>query len=41
MAKKYELIHGEYDIRGRLWSYGVKDELGNYFDVSLSSTYTS
>lgn len=39
MAKKYELIHGEYDTHGRLWSYGVKDELGNYFDVSLSRAY--
>ena len=39
MAKKYELVHDEYDTRGRLLCYGVKDELGNYFDASLSGVY--
>lgn len=39
MAKRYELVYGEYDPHGRLLCYGVKDELGNYFDASLSSTY--
>lgn len=39
MAKKYELIHGEYDTRGCLLCYGVKDELGNCFDASLSGVY--